>query len=420
MSGRPLRVVFLSDWLGFPHGMAATNRVRLLARALNGAGARARVVLLQAGERPPIIENTRTRGIHQGVPFEYLAGTTRRHDSFLVRRLIEVRGWTTGLVRLACLARAGEMDVAYLWFTSQRLEVRRLIYLALLRALDVPVMIELNERPWCLRSDRRLWERLFSPLWEVAGAVSISRFLTDWALGEAAKLRVKRTIVEVPILVDVYEQSGPGGGTTEFAAGEPAGERPPTVVFAASPYYVESTRYVIEAMEAVWRRHPDCRLMITGTHPGEPAARWLLEQERNGALDGRVDVAGYLGRHDLLRVYGEAVALLVPLFDDVASRARFPTKIGEYLASSRPIVATAVGEVERFFTDGESAFLCRPGPADLFGERIAAALDDPRRAAEVGRCGRDVALREFQFDVHGQRLLAAFGGVVTGHAEAGR
>ena len=400
---KSLHVVVLTSWMRFPRGMAATNRAVLVGRALAAAGASVRFVIMQASERPPLVENHETRGVHEGLAFEYTCGTTCRHDSFLMRRLIELRGWAVGAARLWQLHSSGELDVVYLWFTSQRLGLARVAYLGLLRAVRVPVVIELNERPWSCRPDRRVAERWWSPLRGVAGAVSISAFLTAWVGSEACRLGRTFEVMEVPILVDIEESCArayPGG--------------PPTVVFAGAPQYDETLRFIFEAMSQVWQRVPECRLVVTGSGPAEPAAQWLLQAAKAGGLDARINVAGYLRREELLELYSKAHALLIPLFDDVRSQARFPTKIGEYLASARPIVTTSVGEMPRFFSDGLSAFLSPPGDVSAYASKIAEALADPERARSVGEAGREVAADHFHYVLHCHDLLRGFTRVAAG------
>ena len=400
---RPLHVVVMGSYLRFPTGMATTQRARLLARALQEAGAHVRVLLLQASERAPHVENTAVRGTYQGIPFEYASGTTMRHGSFLMRRLIEVRGWVTGAVRLAQLRRRGELDIVYLWFNSQRLELRRVAYTAILRALGVPVVIEIDERPWSLRADMRPVERGRSPLAGMAGTVVISALLDAWARDDAACSGRRCGVLTVPIVVDVDEQTP-----------EPLPEGGPVVVFAGAPEYEETIRFVFTAMERVWQEVPECRLVVTGANPTDPASRWLAREARRSGRDARLKLAGYVDRAELLRLYGRAHALLVPLFDDVRSEARFPTKIGEYLAAGRPVVTSSVGEIPRYFEDGVDGVLCSPGDAVAFGERLAGLLLDPKLAESIGRAGRELAERRFHYALYGDELYEFLAGIARG------
>lgn len=201
---RSLQVVILGDWLPFPHGMATTGRALLMARALSEAGARVRVLCLQAADHPSHIKNTTVRGEYAGIPFEYACGTTVRHDSFMVRRLIAAWGWLRGALRLVQLRRERRLHVVLLWFWTPRPAAHLLGFTMLLRLLHVPVVREVNEAPWSQKVDASALERLWSPLAGMGGAVTISAELHRWAAREAG-VRCHFRIVDVPILVDVNE-----------------------------------------------------------------------------------------------------------------------------------------------------------------------------------------------------------------------
>lgn len=234
------------------------------------------------------------------------------------------------------------------------------------------------------------------------GAVAISALLTEWAGAEARRRGCRCEVVEAPIVVDLAEQA-----PEPYPAGEPL------VVFAGSPHYDETIRFVLDAMTHVWAELPRCRLVVTGANPGDPASRWLASAAAT-AGDAPLEIAGYLSRRDLLQLYGRAHALLVPLFDDVRSRARFPTKIGEYLAAERPVVTSAVGEIPRYFTDGVDAVVCPPGDARAYGRRVVELLRDSAGAAAIGRAGRQLAAARFDYSMYGAPLRTAFAAAVEG------
>jgi glycosyltransferase involved in cell wall biosynthesis len=176
--------------------------------------------------------------------------------------------------------------------------------------------------------------------------------------------------------------------------------------------------FILRTMSVVWEQHPDCRLVVTGMRPA--AVNDLLEREGLSEASHLIDAVGYVDRAYLLRLYGDASALLIPLFDDLRSRARFPTKIGEYLAASRPVVTTAVGEVERFFRDGETAFIAPPGDPGAYAAAVIAALDDPAAAAAVGRAGRRLAEKHFEFSRQAPALRAFLDSVCALPHSSGR
>ena len=113
--------------------------------------------------------------------------------------------------------------------------------------------------------------------------------------------------------------------------------------------------------------------------------------------------------HDLphdeaVAVMKKTACLVLARPNSLQARAGFPTKLGEYLATGRPVVVTKVGEIPRFLEDGKSAYLAEPGSVESIAAKIKEALENPVMADEVGRAGREVALRCFDWHVHEKEL----------------
>ena len=71
-------------------------------------------------------------------------------------------------------------------------------------------------------------------------------------------------------------------------------------------------------------------------------------------------------------------------------------------------MASSVGESYRFLKDEDTAYLAPAGSADAFGRRVLDVLNDPVAAREVGRRGREVARREFDYRRYGESLREWF------------
>ena len=244
-------------------------------------------------------------------------------------------------------------------------------------------------------------ERILSPLHGVTSAIAISEYLEAWVNSEAKRLRREVPVLRLPILVD----------TDEVNATTPAALRAnPFVLFACPPGRSRLFRFVAEAMQRVWEEGIRCDLVIVGPSLHDGRNRWLADIESH-SINGSITWLGRVPRPDLLGLYREARGLLVPLEVELNSEARFPTKLGEYLASGTPVVATSLGELPRFLTDGETAYLAAPGSAYVFGQRIADLLRDPVAAREVGRRGRELAISEFDYRRHAVKLRDWFAAV---------
>ena len=176
------------------------------------------------------------------------------------------------------------------------------------------------------------------------------------------------------------------------------------VLFAGSPIYSETIRFIIKSMGFVINEYPNCQLMITGCRETDPHGAWMQSEKIGTALQDSIIFAGYVSRNELLTLYKSSNALLIPLFDDLVSKARFPIKIGEYLLSGRPVITTNVGEVTKYFKNNENAFICEPGDPKAFAELILAALKNPNRANEIGQMGQSVAIKNFNYSIWGKEL----------------
>ena len=136
-----------------------------------------------------------------------------------------------------------------------------------------------------------------------------------------------------------------------------------------------------------------------------------LSEEKDGVETLKVACRGFnlkilngMAHEDVIRIMSRARCLVLARPDSLQARAGFPTKLGEYLALGRPVVVTTVGEIPRYLKDGESAYLVAPGDVNLLTEKISEVFADPIRAERIGRTGKEVALQNFDYKVHVEKL----------------
>jgi glycosyltransferase involved in cell wall biosynthesis len=382
----------------FPNGMAATSRIRLVALALVERGHQASVLIPRVTERPPVVRNQEPSGDWRGVGFLYTTGTTVRPASFLVRRFLELKGFMGAAAWLRRQGGEGGVDCVYLWGSSGRLQPYGVAIRILLRVLRIPFVIEVNELTWALLEDRSLAERLFSPLLGARGAICISLFLERWA-DEWSRRQSKRfEILRMPILADPEEPP-----SADLPLAEPA-----QVLWAASPAYREELRLVLDAMEVVWQSRPECKLVIAGWGMDDPRTGDLPSQVASVSRPENVILVGTLPRPQLLAAYTASAALLAPLVAGPSSEARFPTKIGEYLLSGRPVVTVDIGETGRVLKDGLNAFVAPNADASAFAAAVLRAIRTDGQGTSVGERGRVFAINEFGYPRWAERLEQFF------------
>ncbi|MGY4329374.1 glycosyltransferase involved in cell wall biosynthesis [Bradyrhizobium sp. LB7.2] len=85
-----------------------------------------------------------------------------------------------------------------------------------------------------------------------------------------------------------------------------------------------------------------------------------------------------------------------------------PTKLFEYLAMGRPVVASAIGQVTEIVTDGKFGLLVPAGDVDALVEALARLADDPALRARLGEAARAEAVRRHGHEARVAGLLQAF------------
>jgi|GEM_PF-78686 len=401
------KIVILLDSFGFPNGMAATRRVQLIARMLIANNFQVNVLCARALEKQPVVINENAKGVYEGISFEYTTGTTIRPNSFWARRYFDVKGIVIALTRLAVYRAKGQVDCIYYYGNILQNTLNRWIFYLAARMLRIPIITDISESPWTLTQQGNWSDRLLSPIKGVNGVILISKFLKDWVTEEAARKQRIIPVLYLPVLVDPNECCEVRTNGQESSM---------SVLFAGSDR--NTIEFIIRAMEKVWLEYPQCKLIITGFETNKPQSFWLKQLSQQTSTQGKMILAGYLPRSELVELYHNASALLIPLFDDIGSRARFPTKIAEYLCSGTPIVTCRVGEGEQYLTDGVTAYMSEPDNVERYADKILEAISPQNwdKTREVGKRGQKVAIKFFDVSNYKDEIMDFFSSVCK-HAE---
>jgi glycosyltransferase involved in cell wall biosynthesis len=122
---------------------------------------------------------------------------------------------------------------------------------------------------------------------------------------------------------------------------------------------------------------------------------------------GHVEISrlSNLSRREYLRTLGRAEVFLLPRRSGLYSEAAFPNRVPEFLASGGLLVTTAVGDLPRYVRHQQTGLLCPEGDVDAFASALCWVSDHRHEAADIGSKGRRAALEQFDYRVHGERLL---------------
>jgi colanic acid biosynthesis glycosyl transferase WcaI len=151
---------------------------------------------------------------------------------------------------------------------------------------------------------------------------------------------------------------------------------------------VSDAKFLFETIRHMIRRHSSVRFALIGrTRSKVPP----------DLLSSMVQEVGYVSDEILTHYIAAADALLVPLADNVSSRARWPSRVNLCLGRGLPVVITRVGDLPQMLEREGAAFVTKPDPAE-FAERALQAVADPQLAAQVRSAGRRVAADMLPWD----------------------
>jgi glycosyltransferase involved in cell wall biosynthesis len=157
----------------------------------------------------------------------------------------------------------------------------------------------------------------------------------------------------------------------------------PVVGMVANLRKIKGYHYFLEASSIIHRYNHHVQFLIIGNEWTEPGFT-ITELKRYGEKIGVSQNLHFLGER-------EDVADLISLFDVavLASLSEgFSNVILEYMASSKPVVATEVGGNPEIVVHGETGLLVPPADAQALADAILSILEDEEMALRYGAAGK--------------------------------
>jgi glycosyltransferase involved in cell wall biosynthesis len=182
-----------------------------------------------------------------------------------------------------------------------------------------------------------------------------------------------------PRNLDLLQQLGIGAGD-------------PVVLFMGTVYKFSGLDRVIAEFPKVLTRHPLAKLLIVGCGEHEEHLKALTIQ---AGLSRNIIFAGlypYSGLPDIIRASDVCIN---PFELNGITRDILPTKLFQYLACGKPVIATPLPGTLPFLSGEEHGIIYRS--LDAFADTIGDLLDDPDRCDRLGRKGQEVTAANFEW-----------------------
>lgn len=156
--------------------------------------------------------------------------------------------------------------------------------------------------------------------------------------------------------------------------------------------------FSLEAFKRVQRDFPQSRFIVVGKEDPD-----VTRKAAELGVTRKTIQTGWIDDDGLSDWLACADVCLLPMKDTPINHARWPNKIGFYMAAGRPTVATGVNDVGELIETGDIGLVSRPDPQD-FAEKIEYLFAHRRLAEDMGQRARRIAEKEFALPVQGAEL----------------
>jgi glycosyltransferase involved in cell wall biosynthesis len=272
----------------------------------------------------------------------------------------------------------------------------------------VPLVLEWNGSESWIRSN---WEQNFAPeqllvplLVAMERDVVLRSAVISAVSAEAGRMAIEagapvERVVVLPNAVDIARVDAAVQGA--HANGNGDGAR---LGWAGSFGPWHGSEVTVQALAQL---PPEVKLVMVGDGDRRAACETLSRQL--GVAD-RIEWTGALPHELALRTLARCDVLVSP-HTPLADRPFFgsPTKIFEYMALERPIVASDLGQIGEVLRDGVTARLVRPGDVDELARAIVEVLGSADRGRGLARAARREATANHTWDERARALVDRVG-----------
>lgn len=383
-----MSVIIFGDIFTFPEGDAATNRVYTYAKGFIENGVKVHVISFES------IYNSAGNGQIDGIAFYHPFGQRDRSKSFILRQNYKIIKYFNTL-RLFAQINKEEKIIAVNICTN--LLFTHLFSWFLAKLYQTKLIIESNEHPLRHFQNGALDKKLGVVKFHIEsylcdGLFCISHFLMEFYKNNGVK---DHKLFLVPSTVDPERFS---------EVSENPNEKQYIGYFGSLTFKRDSVDTLIKAFALISNHYPEIQLVLGG-FCSETERKQIVDLTDNLNLQNQVKLLGYLKREEIIAYVSHAHILVMVRSNNEESRASYPSKLSEFLASSKPVITVNVGEIPNYIVDGVNAFMVEPENANALAEKLEYVLSNYELAKQVGQKGKELTDTVFNYNFQAKRML---------------
>lgn len=386
---KKINLIF-SGGFTYPYGMASTKRIQNIINALKGVSdVSVRVIILRQR-----MDKNDLSGVHEGTPYEIIMGDLFKLRMFLLLPMLYYK-------TIAALKRARKPRHENIIYFYGPIFIDSVLPLYVARMLGYKIVFDVIEDFGLARDvTRTIYRYVRSRILNwfslriknlASGIVVISSYLQRQSI-QLTQNKIPIHYMPISVDMDLFP--------------EHAGEEKiiKTLFYAGSFSKKDGVPILLDAFDKLSEGRDDVRLVLTGRGDKEAMEEFFARIEMSPYKE-RIEYKGYLNEEEYNSLLISSDVLCMTRVDLAFAQAGFPFKLGEYLATGKPVIASMVSDVESFLENKTSAMLVTPGSSKDVCEAAEFLLNEREAAGKIGKRGREVAISFFDNKRQGKELL---------------
>lgn len=156
----------------------------------------------------------------------------------------------------------------------------------------------------------------------------------------------------------------------------------------------DNVQNIIEAFSMIKNEFPEIELHLYGV-PNKEHLSYLKEKIKFFNLVDRIIFKGKASYTDVPRILKDAIILVNSQPITKRAQGGFPTKLGEYLLSSKPSVFTDSGDISFYIENGKHAFIVEPENPIVYSKTLKYILENYTEALSIAKEGEKYIRENF-------------------------
>lgn len=179
-----------------------------------------------------------------------------------------------------------------------------------------------------------------------------------------------------------------------------------TIGYSGAPYLKDGLHDLFKAISILRSEGVNVNMLVIGDSTfGKSLIPALRDHCKSLNINENVYFTGLVDSSMVKKHLSECSFLAITRPSTIQTQAGFPTKLGEYFATTKPVLSTNFGDIERYFENGIDMVIAEAGNPASIASKIKWMLQNSETLDHISQKGYERAKILFDYQVAIKRII---------------